>query len=313
VISNQAHLLARPDTAASTLVFTLLVAFTTWGCSSSGTGESACTASDSQALKICSTGVVTKGVDVSKYQANVNWPAVKTSGRAFGFARVSDGLSYPDSTFATNWSGMKSAGLVRGAYQYFRPGQDPVAQADLLISKLGGKIAAADLPAVLDLETTDGLPSSTVVAHAKTWLARVEAGTGKRPIVYTAAFMSGTIGTSFSAYPLWVANYGTTCPTMPTGWSDWKFWQSSSSGAVPGIAGNVDVNDFRGALADLKAFAGAPSGDAGTGDGSDAGVTDDDGTLEVPPAPTYDASGRDDGSVMGDGLRVGATLGSCTP
>jgi lysozyme len=283
------------------------------GCSASDTGkdssESTC-ATEGQALKTCSTGAVLKGVDVSKYQGTVNWTAVKSSGRAFAFARISDGTTTPDTTFATNWSGIKAAGLVRGAYQYFRPGQDPVAQADLVIAKLGGKIAVGDLPAVLDLETTDGLASATVVARAKTWLARVEAGTGKRPIVYTAAFMSSTIGTSFSAYPLWVANYGTTCPTMPTGWTNWKFWQSASTGVVPGIAGNVDVNDFQGTLADLQAFAGAtPTGDAGTS--SDAGSTDEPDSLDIPPAPTHDANGGDEvygGSVMGDGLRVNAAV-----
>jgi lysozyme len=306
---------SRTLARTATPIAVLSALFTLAACSSgdTGSGESTC-ATEGQALKVCSTGPVLKGVDVSKYQANVSWSSVKSSGRSFAFARVSDGVSYPDSYFATNWSGIKAAGLVRGAYQYFRPAQDPVAQADLMIAKLGGKILTGDLPAVLDLETTDGLASATVVARAKTWLARVEAGTGKRPIVYTAAFMSSTIGTSFSAYPLWVANYGTTCPTLPTGWSNWKFWQSASTGSVPGIAGNVDVNDFQGTLADLKAFAGAaPSGDAGTI--ADAGSTEEPESLDVPPAPTHDSSGGDDvygGSVMGDGLRVNATVDLCT-
>jgi lysozyme len=92
-------------------------------------------------------------------------------------------------------------------------------------------------------------------AHVKTWLARIEAKTGRRPIVYTAAFMSATIGTGFSAYPLWVANYGATCPSMPSGWTKWQFWQTSESGTVSGIPVKTDLDVFNGTLADLQAFA----------------------------------------------------------
>ena len=48
--------------------------------------------------------------------------------------------------------------------------------------------------------------------------------------------MSSAIGNGFSSYPLWVANYGVTCPTMPSNWAHWKFWQSSSTGTVSGSA-----------------------------------------------------------------------------
>jgi lysozyme len=272
------------------------------GCSSDEpASEGTCSGSES-ALKICANGPVVRGVDVSKYQGTVDWAAVKASGRVFAFARIGDGVNTQDTTFATNWPAMKKAGLVRGAYQFFRPGQDANAQADIVIAKLG-KIAAGDLPAVLDLESADGQPSATVIARAKAWLARVEAGTGRRPIVYTAAFMSSTIGSTFGAWPLWVANYGTTCPTMPTGWADWKIWQGSSTGSVPGISGAVDTNEFKGTLADLMTFA----------EGSPAPV--DAGP--PPPPPAVDAGSppvphEGDGNAMGDGLKIGAWVnGAC--
>jgi lysozyme len=175
---------------------------------------------------------------------------------------VSDGVNYPDSKFAANWPAVKKAGLVRGLYQYFRPTQDVQAQVDLLFNKLNaaGGLQPGDLPPVLDLETDGGLASSTVVARAKDWLAKVEAKIGVKPIVYTAAFMSQTIGTNFGGYPLWVANYGATCPLMPSGWTNWSIWQNSDSGAVSGVNGNVDTNFFNGDDAKLSGLTLQPAG-----------------------------------------------------
>jgi hypothetical protein len=87
------------------------------------------------------------------------------------------------------------------------------------------------------------------------WLNVVERATNKRPIIYTAAFMNSVVGTGFAKYPLWVANYGPTCPTVPDAWSAWRMWQYTSTGAIHGISGNVDTNRFNGSLVQLKTFA----------------------------------------------------------
>ena len=233
------------------------------GCSSSeapvGDG---CVGSGSEALKTCAKGTTITGVDVSAYQGTVSWSQVKGAGRQFAFARISDGLNSVDSKFAQNWPAMKAAGIVRGSYQFFRPSQDAGLQAQMVIDKLAaaGGLQPGDLPPVLDLESADGLAASVVVSKAKTWLAKIEAATKVKPIVYTAAFMSDVIGTSFGGYTLWVANYGTTCPTMPSGWTDWHFWQHADNGSVAGIGGNVDSDFFNGTLPELKALTIAPAG-----------------------------------------------------
>jgi lysozyme len=224
------------------------------GCSSSEGAPDECIANGSEALKTCAAGATIKGVDVSYYQGNVSWTGVKNAGNAFAFVRVSDGLDYADTKWTQNWSGTKSAGLVRGAYQFFRPRQDAGLQAQLVIDKLNaaGGLQPGDLPPVLDLETADGLAASTVVTKAKAWLAKIEAAIGVKPIVYTASFMSDVIGTNFGGYTLWVANYGVTCPNMPSGWTNWQFWQNADNGNVSGIAGGVDTDFFNGTLAQLE-------------------------------------------------------------
>jgi lysozyme len=232
-----------------------LVAVLALGCSSASESERTdTTGDDSEALRTCARGPTVKGVDVAYYEGAVDWQAVKGSGRAFAFSRVSDGLHHVDPKFNANWSETQKAGLIRGAYQFFRPSQDPIAQADLVISKVG-TLGADDLPPVLDVETTDGVGTQTIRSHMHTWLTHVEDATGRRPIIYTAAFMSSTIGSGFSQYPLWVANYGATCPSMPSGWSAWQFWQTSETGRVSGIDVATDLDVFNGTLADLRAFA----------------------------------------------------------
>lgn len=257
-----------------------------------GTSGNKVCGSSAAPLNVCPKGPTVKGVDVSKYDPNVNWASAKAAKITFAFARVSDGLNYPDATFLTNWDGMKQQGIVRGVYQYFRASQDPIKQADYMLAQLAkGGALPNDLPPVMDIETADGVGVSAVRAAMQKWLDYVELKTGRRPLVYTANFMSATIGTGFSKYPLWVANYGAQCPLMPDGWTTWKFWQYDDKGTVPGVGtGNVDVDEFDGTLQDLLAFAQGPTPDAGApdgggdgGGGSDAGAGPDSGARDAAP------------------------------
>jgi GH25 family lysozyme M1 (1,4-beta-N-acetylmuramidase) len=207
-------------------------------------------------LRVCADGPTVKGIDVSYWQEEVDWQAVRGAGVEFAFVRLSYGEVFKDPRFEENWARAKEAGLIRGAYQYFRPEQDPLEQAQLFLDSIAADpLGPNDLPAVLDVEQTDGLSNATVRARMQVWLDAVEAGTGKRPIIYSAAFMENVIGTGFSEYPLWVANYTSKCPRLPNGWGDWVFWQSSESGKVAGVQGNVDIDHFNGTRAQLLAFA----------------------------------------------------------
>jgi GH25 family lysozyme M1 (1,4-beta-N-acetylmuramidase) len=208
--------------------------------------------------RVCADGVTTKGIDISKWQGTIDWPKVANAGYAFAFVRVSDGVSSIDAKFAANWAGAKTVGLVRGAYQFFRPSQSVTAQADLMISKLGGQYTPGDLPPVIDVEDDGGLAPTTVAARARQWVDRVEAALGVKPIVYTGKyFWRDEVGSpaSFAPNALWIAQYTSLCPDIPGPWSKWTFWQYTDSGTVPGIAGPVDINRFNGSISQLKAFA----------------------------------------------------------
>ena len=55
--------------------------------------------------------------------------------------------------------------------------------------------------------------------------------------------------------PLWVAQWGTSSPTLPTGWSDYTFWQYTATGTVGGIDADTDESVFPGNHAALVRFA----------------------------------------------------------
>jgi lysozyme len=205
----------------------------------------------------CPAGSVLEGVDVSKANGTVNWKQVRASGRTFAYARATESLNYVDPSFSQNYAAIKAAGLVRGASHFFHPDQDPVAQANLLMSTIG-TLQPGDLPPALDVEITGGQTASTIVAGINTWMARVKAQTGLTPILYSAAgFLSplGSTVSTLSNYPLWAANWNVSCPTIPSTWQKWVLWQYSASGTVPGISGAVDLNRFNGTLAGLDSLA----------------------------------------------------------
>jgi lysozyme len=211
---------------------------------------------DSAEVRICSWGSTVEGIDVSKYQGTIDWKKVKQAGIQFAFIRVSDGLKYPDGKFAANWTGARAAGVLRGAYQFFRPGQDAVAQADLLLDAIG-TLGDDDLPPVIDVEVTDGQTPAVIIARVREWVDRIETATGRKPIVYSYySFWQTSAGksTAFSDLPLWIANYGVACPSVPPAWPRWAFFQYTGSGTVPGVPVGVDRNRFNGDLAALRAF-----------------------------------------------------------
>ena len=73
------------------------------------------------------------GIDVSYWNAGIDWPKVRATGQRYVFAKATEGDYYSDTTFDNNWFGAKSAGLLRGAYHFYRCNVDAKKQADYFI------------------------------------------------------------------------------------------------------------------------------------------------------------------------------------
>ena len=211
------------------------------------------------------------GLDVSYWQAEVDWRAVRSTGVRFVFIKATEGVAYTDSTFAGNWEGAKANGLLRGAYCFFHPNQDPRQQAERFAGTIRDREDDGELPCSLDLEVTDGVSNKKTIAGVKIWLDEVEQRMGRRPMIYSGVSFLETSLTEHGQPPDWARDFALwlgwfpnkyvpgMSPLMPKGWPTWTFWQYSGKGRISGIDAQVDVDVFNGTAEQLIAFANSQS------------------------------------------------------
>lgn len=226
------------------------------------------------------------GIDVSHHQQAVDWTAIAASGIHFCFIKASEGATFVDPRFASNWRSVAEAGIARGAYHFFHPADSVTAQAGLFLRTVP-RLEPGDLPPVLDLEAPEewiAIPPANRAGLVLSWLNTVENALQARPIVYLSEAFATNILSNHAAlaqYPLWLAFYTVQCsPVAPKPWSRWTFWQYTQTGTAPSISGHVDRNHFNGTRDDLTALAFAPAAQnplphpTGAADGGESGKID---------------------------------------
>ncbi len=216
------------------------------------------------------------GVDVSHYQQTVNWGSVFGAGYTFAFAKAAEGESSGcnDNTFSTNMVNGKAAGLYMAGYDFAElptgtvqacsSADNATTEANTFLAVAGPYFKDGYMYPALDQE--QGCPadsSGSLTAQQLShwdgmWLSTVSKyistndGYNILPIIYTDSSEAGScIEPWLTMYPLWIANYGVTSPNTGV-WSSWAYWQYSSSGSVPGISGQSDMDYFNGNAATLN-------------------------------------------------------------
>jgi len=188
------------------------------------------------------------GIDVSKYQEMIAWDAVSAMQvrrikLGFVFIKATEGIGNVDPQFKRNWKKAKDAGMIRGAYHFFLSTKDGRMQAENFIKTVD--LRTGDLPPVLDVEQTYGVPREVIKSEMKEWLNIVETNYNVKPIIYTNIdFYKQNLGSDFDDYPLWVAHYYQ--PRQPRIKRDWVFWQHNDNGRVNGVLSPVDFDVFSG-------------------------------------------------------------------
>jgi lysozyme len=198
------------------------------------------------------------GIDISRYQPKIEWSALTASGIQFCFIKATEGARDVDASFRQHWEGAAKAGLVRGAYHFFRP-QIPVSTQADSFARTVGQLLPGDLPPALDLEGTAGwvdIPPANRASLALNMLGALETRLHATPIVYASPWFATEMlkcHAALARFPIWIAQYTEEhTPSIPKPWSSWTFWQHSQSGSLPGISGPVDLDRFQGSLDDLK-------------------------------------------------------------
>ncbi|PBB94672.1 muramidase [Mesorhizobium sp. WSM3864] len=190
------------------------------------------------------------GVDVSRWQGNINWQKLRAQGANFAYIKATDGGDHLDPMFMKNWRGADAAGLKRGAYHFFYWCRTAGEQADWFIRNVP-RVQGA-LPPVIDVEwngesSCKRRPSrQKVLEKMQVFMDKLERHYGQRPIIYTSPdFYRDNLRGAFLDYPFWLRAVAAHPSKVYPG-RNWLFWQYSGSGLSHGVSGRIDLNVFHG-------------------------------------------------------------------
>lgn len=191
------------------------------------------------------------GIDISAHQSGIDWEQVKNAGIDFviirvGYRTYGGGEITLDPNFGENIEGAAAAGLNVGVYFFSQAinADEAIEEADAVLDAVSGYNIT--YPVVFDWELiyddharTDGVTVEALADCCVAFCERVKSA-GYTPMIYQnkGTSMNKLDLPRLKDYDFWLAEYG----TEPTYYYDFKMWQYSCTGTVPGIAGDVDMN-----------------------------------------------------------------------
>ena len=213
--------------------------------------------------KVSPKSFAVHGVDVSRWQGQIDWAKLRGQGANFVYIKATDGGDHLDPMFKKNWRAAAQADLKRGAYHFFYWCRTAGEQADWFIRNVP-KVAGA-LPPVIDVEwngesSCKRRPSpAKVIEKMQVFMDKLEQHYGQRPIIYTAPdFYRDNLRGAFLNYPFWLRSVAAHPSKVYPG-RKWVFWQYSGSGLSHGVRGRVDLNVFNGNESAWRRWAGGQS------------------------------------------------------
>ena len=186
-----------------------------------------------------------EGIDVSQWQGYIDFEAVERAGIELVYIKASEGSSLVDPFFYRNYANAKNAGLSVGFYHYLnaRSADSARREACHFVSVTEGLFPEAGL--ALDLEDLAGLTPGEINEIALAFLLGIEEYSNQSPVIYADAGTAAILDDTFTAWPLWIAQYGVDAPDPGHPWPAWAGWQYTDRGRVAGIQGNVDRDVFQ--------------------------------------------------------------------
>ncbi len=191
----------------------------------------------------------TIGIDVSKYNKDIDWEKVKSAGIEYAIIRMgyrgsSTGALVKDPYYERNIRGAKAAGLKVGVYFFTQALNE--AEAIEEASMVESLIPASDLelPVFLDVESSggraDGIDKDTRTANIRAFIETLKSDGYRAGLYANKRWLTTFIDAEeLSDCPVWLAQYKVKHPTYG---GRYDAWQYSSKGQVEGITGNVDLN-----------------------------------------------------------------------
>lgn len=184
---------------------------------------------------------MTKGIDVSKHNGNIDFAKIKAAGYDFVIIRAGYGklITQKDPYFEQNYTRAKAAGLNVGAYwySYAATENDAKKEAEVCLEVLKGK--QFEMPVYYDIEENKALRIANKIT-------KIFCDILERKGYFVGIYASASpLKTYFSEdirkrYTIWIAHYGVSKPNYS---DNYGMWQYSSTGFASGISGHVDLNE----------------------------------------------------------------------
>lgn len=199
-----------------------------------------------------------KGIDISHWQGDIDWNKVPAEEIKHVFIKMSEGGTYTDPKFVTNWNSAKKSGLKVNVFHYFRAlSSTPEEQLENIKKNL---LSVGFDPTInclaIDVESggNEAANKDIMAGHLMKLLTLLKCDfLGVNPMIYCSpAYWDSNISWekyNFGDYPLWIAHWNVDEPRLPKSWKQseksWTCWQYSSKGKVNGIKGDVDLDWIR--------------------------------------------------------------------
>ena len=183
---------------------------------------------------------VQEGIDVSHYQGSIDWKQVANTGSvSYVYIKATEGGNLQDDHYAYNVREAKKAGLLVGAYHFFRANVSLDEQFRNMTSVM--KREDIDLVPIIDVEHTGKCSSAELRRRLEKFMQMVENYYGKKPMLYTFVnfYNKHFSGSSLRNYPLMIAYYREDEPQLRDG-NRYAVWQYTQHGSIEGVRGNVD-------------------------------------------------------------------------
>lgn len=168
-----------------------------------------------------------QGVDLSKWNGAVDWQKITDRGARFAIIKATEASGYKDPAFPANYEGAKAAGLVVGAYHFFRATIAGENQAQNIETTLNAY--PLDLPVQLDVELFDNIEPALVTSRLQRLVAELQGYQGYAyPGIYTSVGLWNPHVLPWSGWkncPLWVAHWNVARPMLPRDWTEYLIWQ----------------------------------------------------------------------------------------
>ena len=195
----------------------------------------------------------TFGVDVSKYQKNIDWEQIKKAGVSFVIVRIgyrgygASGTLVLDPMFEEHFTNVKNAGLKVGVYFFSQATTEEEAKEEAFACAYVLNGRKLDYPIFFDTEASgasggsgraDGLGVADRTKCAVAFCEEVKAN-GYKPGVYASTlwYRNRVDLSSLTKYTIWNAHYGVVSSPI-----DCALWQGTCTARLPGYKGDLDVN-----------------------------------------------------------------------